>query len=606
MVLAIGQMMLTNKSRIWLKHLVAGLHVVMLSAGSAAAESLPPPGQRSLKIAASKKVAELHSVRSWSWSASTRPDEALVVGLDSNDGREVVATVAALDPQRRSFRVKFEKPWSVTVNTDGGESTSNPQRILAKQLLTDAATAIARDRGARASAGAPSAAPLPAPQGAVAAPLFIFDPVVWLISALVSEVIDTTNPCPMPAGIPADRLSYLVTECYGYVGWCAWYTGGPSPLPGGSPVCIQQTGECVCDCIGVNIGDTPAACGGAPTATITPLLGAEEWRSIRSVPSGQAMSLIKARDGVLHALWAAAGTPLLSRQQRDGLFGLPELAWQARGAGRMLAAALERTGRIGVLMFKDQRIWFSKSLPTPGRFEPFVPLAAGAKSGPIVAKNADGRLELFYFDERDGMSQLYQTLPELSWSGPHPFADGIYPGAAQLMGDGRLAVLGRNSRSELMLKTQVAPNSGWSEWKALGGPSERDVPVMATNADGRLEIFALRNGRLLHSWESRPSTSDWSSWVEFPDLPVANYAVARNVDGRIAIVVRQPGGELMETSQNLPNQDFGEWRALAGEAGSIQALAEQADGRLVLVVTPPRANRSEGWRYRKQVTPGLW
>ena len=93
-----------------------------------------------------------------------------------------------------------------------------------------------------------------------------------------------------------------------------------------------------------------------------------------------------------------------------------------------------------------------------------------ARRRPAIAQNADGRLELFAVGLDGHLYHTWQTT--------------------------------KNNSSE------------WAEWAPLGGggPLPSD-PVVAQNADGRLEVFMMGSERqLYHRWETAPGSS--SGWVE--------------------------------------------------------------------------------------------
>jgi hypothetical protein len=96
----------------------------------------------------------------------------------------------------------------------------------------------------------------------------------------------------------------------------------------------------------------------------------------------------------------------------------------------------------------------------------------------VVARNSDGRLELFKVDADD--NQLYHRWQTKPNSIPETKPDGTY-------------------------------TSGWSEgWSPLGGYwSPRARPFIAHNLDGRLELFMVgTDGRLYHTWQTKPSSSN--------------------------------------------------------------------------------------------------
>jgi hypothetical protein len=69
------------------------------------------------------------------------------------------------------------------------------------------------------------------------------------------------------------------------------------------------------------------------------------------------------------------------------------------------------------------------------------------------------------------------------------------------MRDGRLAVFARGFEDGIWDLSQLTPGGGWSSWSSrvatvLAGPT------IGINADGRLELFALRADQATwHDWQ---------------------------------------------------------------------------------------------------------
>ena len=66
---------------------------------------------------------------------------------------------------------------------------------------------------------------------------------------------------------------------------------------------------------------------------------------------------------------------------------------------------------------------------------------------------------------------------------------------------------------------QTAPNSGWSNWEAIGDRTFAGPPSVIANADGRLEVFLLGSDHTVwHSFQVAPN-SYWSDfWPLAGDL----------------------------------------------------------------------------------------
>src|SRR5260370_39228577 len=113
-----------------------------------------------------------------------------------------------------------------------------------------------------------------------------------------------------------------------------------------------------------------------------------------------------------------------------------------------------------------------------------------------VAKNADGRLELFT-----------------------PSPDGV------------------------LHSWQIAPNGTWSLWSSLAHPPNIQLgkgPVVGTNADGRLEVFSFgTQGAYWHIWQ-QVSGGSWSPWTQFDtptnlDVQSSDLTTGQDADGRLVV-----------------------------------------------------------------------
>lgn len=78
-------------------------------------------------------------------------------------------------------------------------------------------------------------------------------------------------------------------------------------------------------------------------------------------------------------------------------------------------------------------------------------------------------------------------------------------------------VLGSNGSVEHKWQTNPAPDGRWSSsWASLysGSPLAIGDPVAVSNADGRLEVFALfGDGTIRCAWQNTAGNdTDWSAW----------------------------------------------------------------------------------------------
>jgi hypothetical protein len=142
--------------------------------------------------------------------------------------------------------------------------------------------------------------------------------------------------------------------------------------------------------------------------------------------------------------------------------------------------------------------------------------------GLAVGSNQDKRLEVFgTVVGSQGLQHIWQNDPNAALAGWSEWTK--FDGPAVANGDpavglnshGRLEVVAGvedvSGQSILMHVAQERPNGGWLPWDSLGGveggwPSYH---AMGQNADGRLELFAQVNGRLLHRWQNFDADHSW-------------------------------------------------------------------------------------------------
>jgi hypothetical protein len=101
---------------------------------------------------------------------------------------------------------------------------------------------------------------------------------------------------------------------------------------------------------------------------------------------------------------------------------------------------------------------------------------------------------------------------------------------------------------------QLEPSRGWSVVTLLDllpvSPTDPVFPVVAPSADGRLELFLIANGTVYHKWQIVANTTDaWSGWHSHGAItvvaghPTVSPAIATNADGRLELFVVAPSGD---------------------------------------------------------------
>ena len=75
--------------------------------------------------------------------------------------------------------------------------------------------------------------------------------------------------------------------------------------------------------------------------------------------------------------------------------------------------------------------------------------------------------------------------------------------------DGRLEIFAKGTDGAVWHQWQTAPNSPFSGWASLGGVITSDIAV-GQNADGRLEAFVRgTDNAVWHRWQTAPNNG-WS------------------------------------------------------------------------------------------------
>lgn len=220
-----------------------------------------------------------------------------------------------------------------------------------------------------------------------------------------------------------------------------------------------------------------------------------------------------------------------------------------------------------------------------------------ALARPAVARNADGRLEVFA--QRGGdLYHRWEQSPGGSWSGWEnlggDFASGAFSNFAVAANSaGLLELFGVDKDGDLAHNYQRA-SGGWAGWRDRGGDFPVGaVPAVASNDDGRLEVFLIaRDGTLMHIWQTAP-TSGWSGWGSLGGTGQLNRGdfwgpgVGVNADGRLEVFARFAADQrIYHRWQKTRGGSTGwsAWTAMNGRAG-MPVVGTNDDGRLELFGT---------------------
>ena len=172
--------------------------------------------------------------------------------------------------------------------------------------------------------------------------------------------------------------------------------------------------------------------------------------------------------------------------------------------------------------------------------------------------------------------------------------------------DGRLEAFVRGDDNALYHRVQSNPGSkDYTPYASLGGFLTSD-PAVALNANGRLEVFARGAfGLVYHNLQSSPGSANYVGWsrliIPFPgvfgvNIPITGTpAVAKNSDGRLEIFVRDArcgffcilGNFVFHREQLSPNNMrlYYPWLQVGNQrVGSDPIVSQNVDGRLEVLV----------------------
>ena len=237
------------------------------------------------------------------------------------------------------------------------------------------------------------------------------------------------------------------------------------------------------------------------------------------------------------------------------------------GTVHQIAVGRNADGRLEVFGIDSDNALYNIWQRTPnGQWSDWNRLGGSAKQI-ALGQNVDGRLEVFAIRPNNELWHTWQTSPNNGWSNwrMHSVA-GISQIVVGSNADGRLEVFGINLRGgNLLHGWQTRPSGNWvSAWQGLSGRPKK--LAVGRNADGRLEVFAIgQDDKLSHIWQTVPNAdwSQWSAWALMGERgSLQHLAVASNDDGRLEIFAATSGDAIWHIWQTVPNGGWSRWQLL--------------------------------------------
>jgi hypothetical protein len=313
----------------------------------------------------------------------------------------------------------------------------------------------------------------------------------------------------------------------------------------------------------------------APTYALqnTPA-GASGWYGFYSLGTGMTIS-----SGLAIAANSDKRLEVFARGPDGALWhiheNLPNFAWSAWASlgGFLtgeLAAAANQDGRLEVFARGQDGMAWHISQTTAGNssaWSAWASMGAVITARPAVALNSDGRLEVF---ARGIDGALVHTAQETasssaSWSDWESLGGGdlITSGPAVARNsDGRLEVFARGREGGLrsISQTTAGGGSGWSAWQSLGGATIGD-PVVAVLPDQRLGVFVRKSddAALWHIYQSSAGSWSGSAWQSRGGFLTSAPTVLCNPDGRVEVYTRGTDNGLWSMWQASPTSPWQGW-----------------------------------------------
>ncbi len=242
-----------------------------------------------------------------------------------------------------------------------------------------------------------------------------------------------------------------------------------------------------------------------------------------------------------------------------------------------------------------------------------APSSGSFVSDPSTGLNSDGRVETFVVDNSGAVWHAWMYVPGGGWT---PFYS-VGPPVAGTVGavgnvamatnnDGRLEIFARGTDGAIWHTWQGTPSGGWGQWYSLGKPGGGGFVSDVTagrNGDGRLEIAAVDgSGGVWHAWQTSPSGGWTSAFYPLSSRPVTGTpGINTNQDGRLEIFATAADDRsIIHIWQGVPSGGWGNWYSVGGAAGSDPSVSRNADGRLEVFANDLTGHLIHTW----QATPG--
>ncbi|MEU6993079.1 hypothetical protein ABZ953_20770 [Streptomyces sp. NPDC046465] len=251
------------------------------------------------------------------------------------------------------------------------------------------------------------------------------------------------------------------------------------------------------------------------------------------------------------------------------------------------------SGRIHVFWRgPDDSIWHLPQLVINGGWGSPAKIASGAASNPAAALNADGRISVFYNGTDTTLWHVDQTQVDYAGFGqPDSLGGGtaannkLAPTVAR-NGEGRLEVFVHGAADEVWGIAQKAADAttSWTSYIIVSARNAGVVgsPFAVTDADQRIRVF-WRQGTTGHHAVHAPGYSGWKAPQPLSGKIVETPTAILAMDGRLEVFVVASDRSLYVTEQQKPNEDtFTQVDRIGGNLPGLPIPAKFHDNRILV------------------------
>jgi hypothetical protein len=200
-------------------------------------------------------------------------------------------------------------------------------------------------------------------------------------------------------------------------------------------------------------------------------------------------------------------------------------------------------------------------------------LVDGEEFNPGTGSGPFPKLKVIKIDEANSTADI-----QLSYANKLPNFRKVITGTNA---DNRLEAFALGFDGSVFHKWQLVPNGGWSQWAGFGGHDLQQI-VATRNQDGRLELFALGGDKkVYHIWQTI-ANGGWGKWASLNGHDLQQITVARNKDGRLELFALGGDKSVYHIWQTVANGNWGNWASLQGHDLRQITAAQNKDGRLEL------------------------